>query len=675
MITSVFRALVNRVPATCSSNSRGPRARRANHSCARQRSQLRVESLESRRVLSTNALVAAHLDKISTQEDGAEVRAELIDAIWLQEGELPTRAPSNVTTNLPSSVPGLPNLRRMDRLFVRMDSGFGAQVDHFIPAQRQNRLMLVHQGHANGGGHGIDLAIRRFVAEGFDVLAFDMPGFSGTTAPSWFRNHDSFASFESPQRNPVKYFVEPIAVALEHVDADSFVDVGMTGVSGGGWTTTLYAAIDPRIQYSFPVAGSLPRFLRVENDRGDWEQHDAGGIYDAVANYLQLYTLGSMDDGRVQVQILNHGDPCCFDGASGRHRAYDRALADHVSNLGDGRFRVVVDPNQAHSISTFALNEMLQVMSGVQVEDDGGVAFSRSGTWKQWSKGGHQGDVVFAAAGNGERQASWRFDVHPGTYSVAATWLAHPNRATDAPFVVYDGANVVHSLDVNQQLWPNGRSVGGSSWQEIGTVETTTGNLRVALSNDANGYVIADAIRITQIRKAEPESQPELDLQPISHTVSTPPPEESEPAQLDHSLFPRVGDTQTNWHFDVLPGSHAVYATWTVEMSRSTGAQYGILDGATRIASKVVNQQLAPSDRLFDGQVWHLLDTIEASGSRITVTLQNTNGRGDAVRVVALDERGQSTTKNELPPLAEDEDDQSHRDSQRDDAQGDQRLV
>ena len=45
----------------------------------------------------------------------------------------------------------------------------------------------------------------------------------------------------------------------------------MIGISGGGWTTTVYPAIDTRISESFSVAGSLPLSLRntiEDNGRG-----------------------------------------------------------------------------------------------------------------------------------------------------------------------------------------------------------------------------------------------------------------------------------------------------------------------------------------------------------------------------------------------------------------------
>ena len=47
----------------------------------------------------------------------------------------------------------------------------------------------------------------------------------------------------------------------------------MVSISGG-WTTTVYAAIDPRVTRSYPVAGSLPIPLRVDvRDWGDWESN------------------------------------------------------------------------------------------------------------------------------------------------------------------------------------------------------------------------------------------------------------------------------------------------------------------------------------------------------------------------------------------------------------------
>lgn len=47
----------------------------------------------------------------------------------------------------------------------------------------------------------------------------------------------------------------------------------MVGLSGGGWTTTDYSALDPRITLSLPVAGSLPLDVPIGRSGRDTEQY------------------------------------------------------------------------------------------------------------------------------------------------------------------------------------------------------------------------------------------------------------------------------------------------------------------------------------------------------------------------------------------------------------------
>jgi hypothetical protein len=140
----------------------------------------------------------------------------------------------------------------------------------------------------------------------------------------------------------------------------------MTGVSGGGWTNTIYAALDPRITRSYPVAGSLPLHLREDRKRsntahraadwGDYEQ-SIPELY-AIANYLELYILSSMGEHRKQLQILNKYDPCCLAGES--FRTYENVVNERVRSLGAGSFAVYLDTqNREHSISSNALVTML----------------------------------------------------------------------------------------------------------------------------------------------------------------------------------------------------------------------------------------------------------------------------------------------------------------------------
>ena len=68
-----------------------------------------------------------------------------------------------------------------------------------------------------------------------------------------------------------------------------------------------------------------------------------------------------------------------------------------------------------------------------------GTPDSTEGDWGTVSNKGHEQDFAYALAGSGTKQASWTFDVDPGRYSVAATWRAWSNRASDAPYSISSG--------------------------------------------------------------------------------------------------------------------------------------------------------------------------------------------------------------------------------------------
>ena len=105
-----------------------------------------------------------------------------------------------------------------------------------------------------------------------------------------------------------------------------------------------------------------------------------------------------------------------------------------------------------------------------------------------------------SAKGSGADQATWTFTVTPGRYRVSATWWAHPNRARNAPYTVYDGASALATVPVNQELTPADFTDLGVGWHDIGGTHDVTGTqLRVVLSDAADQYVIADAVRIERV--------------------------------------------------------------------------------------------------------------------------------------------------------------------------------
>ena len=136
----------------------------------------------------------------------------------------------------------------------------------------------------------------------------------------------------------------------------------------------------------------------------------------------------------------------------------------------------------------------------IQVIDDSDPGFTiESGTWGTGNAGVNDTNRNASTFG-GTKVARWTFsDLVPGQYRVAATWTSHASRATDAPFTVFDGSTLVGTIDVNQQLSPDDFLDAGIDWEELITVNVTGDTLVVKLSNAANGYVTADAIRIERI--------------------------------------------------------------------------------------------------------------------------------------------------------------------------------
>ena len=195
------------------------------------------------------------------------------------------------------------------------------------PHKRSRDLCLVHQGHAGiaPGTRPVALEFSQWVHRelGCDMLYMWMPLYGPNEQHGYPPHHSFFAQWQAagdPLRT-LRYFLEPPALAVNWALARGYDDVHMTGLSGGGWTTTVYAAIDPRIRVSLPLAGSLPWYLFPDHQVGDYEQRlqpNESVWYLTKANFTELYVLAALEPARVAVQVLHEDDPCCFHGR-GRH--------------------------------------------------------------------------------------------------------------------------------------------------------------------------------------------------------------------------------------------------------------------------------------------------------------------------------------------------------------------
>ena len=182
--------------------------------------------------------------------------------------------------------------------------------------------------------------------------------------------------------------------------------------------------------------------------------------------------------------------------ASGAETAFTVQLNAAALGTSSGQISFSNDDADENSFN-FAISG---TVGSAKIIDDGDPGFSMVGFWSSFFGEGFQENVHYTSAGNGTLQALWTFAVSHGQYRVAATWSTHANRATNAPFTVFNGGSPFPTVIVNQELAPNDLSDAGANWQYLGGVLDITGStVVVRITDSANEYVIADAIRLERI--------------------------------------------------------------------------------------------------------------------------------------------------------------------------------
>ena len=406
----------------------------------------------------------------------------------------------------------------------------------------------------------------------------------------------------------------------------------------------------------------------------------------------------------------------------------------------------------------FVISGTVVIPPAVQLLDNGDAGFATSGEWRQWSGQGFAGDIHESMAGTGADVATWTFHALPaGKYRVAATWSTYSNRATNAPYSVWDSDTARGTVRVNQQVAADDFSDQSASWENLGGPFTiNTGTLMVTLTDDADGRVNADAIRIERLVNESdiavsvdgnliPDGTGSVDFgqtdkgTPVvkTFTVSN---EGAEPLLLDvpitvpagftvlssfadttlaagesttfvvqltgqdvgsargqlsfttndpdespfdfavsgevnqpaapvqivdngdagfttvgawrrwsgqgfendiHEGQPGDGTGVARWTFaDLSAGMYRVAVTWSAYSNRATDAPFSVWDGATRLASKRINQQIAADDFVDADTSWERIgDIFQVDSGTLVVQLANdADGKlnADAIRVEPL---------------------------------------
>jgi len=272
-------------------------------------------------------------NRIRSLTDIKNLRKETVTSIFGQP-ELPNRQPDYISVVPNSKFKKHADVKTVQRLYIEMDdiTSIAYLLYPKIPKSDPS-LIVYHTGHGQRFLYDSSTKsiIDAFISGGHHILLLDMPKIK----------HELFETME----RPLRYFLEPVAVALNYAtNIQNFDDVIMVGLSGGGWTTVVYSALDLRIKLSIPVAGTYPFYLReiLSNSQGDYEQSLPG----IDVNYLELYVM-SAHEGRMQAQIFHSKDNCCFSGMGSN--TYNSYISNIAAEMG-GKFSTLILDQRRHEI-------------------------------------------------------------------------------------------------------------------------------------------------------------------------------------------------------------------------------------------------------------------------------------------------------------------------------------
>jgi len=312
------------------------------------------------------------LIRIKNSDDIIQKRNKLIDYLWLGQGFPHDKMPKVEDNIKDSDFSDLKNLKQINSITTEMEYGMNSISYLFLPEKSNNKLVIFHQGHEGQSFAQDKRIIQFFLEKNYSVLIFAMVTYGMNNEPVIdlpefgklrLNSHNHFKFIESSTFHPMKYFIEPVVVALNYVDLKfDFDSYYMIGLSGGGWTTVVYSAIDPRITQSYSIAGSFPIWLRADSRNfGDYEQN-LPEFY-RIANYEELYVMSSYGENRHLVQFFNKFDPCCFSGDLYEQFPYENTIKEKLNDLQKGRFDVYVDDTiHEHRISDITLTKIADMM-------------------------------------------------------------------------------------------------------------------------------------------------------------------------------------------------------------------------------------------------------------------------------------------------------------------------
>lgn len=344
--------------------------------------------------------------RFKTIQEAEKRRDKLIQYIW--KDQLPTEIKPVVINDVTTAALDYrlkylnkKLVKNIDRLEIEV-LGLTSKAYSIAPvnAMETPALVLLQAGHGPLEEFHLKKKYRSsiefFLEKGYNVIMLNMPmvgwnddstavlsnGKKITISFDWDQLHNSIIKLPEHDLSMTegagfRPFLEPVVACINYWNqqCDVSQDITMIGLSGGGWTTHMLAAIDTRIKTSFPVAGSFPLYLRNGKENkahlGDLEQYfeplynediAADGTGGGIATWLEIYALGGMGEGRKQIMITSKYDDCCFFGEPEKTvNTFKEIVKEKVIELGKGAWKHELDTtHREHTISPWMLENVVK---------------------------------------------------------------------------------------------------------------------------------------------------------------------------------------------------------------------------------------------------------------------------------------------------------------------------
>lgn len=242
-----------------------------------------------------------------TLANAISTREAIIDLIFA-EGTLPENAvPSTVQAVVSGSIHGIlisliigyASITRL--IFNRAGTNVRNRVYRIVNTSPNGSICLYCLGHSPINDI---LALNNLLANGYDILfctmatSGDVEDLTDNTAVTTWTpinggNHNEMSTLGVAG---LSYHLYDKIEAINYIKANfSYAHIYMTGISGGGWMSLWIAALDERIEKSFPIRGWKPRIYKCNPNPtlSDFEQGGSNGtitgsgqpVYDFYTTY------------------------------------------------------------------------------------------------------------------------------------------------------------------------------------------------------------------------------------------------------------------------------------------------------------------------------------------------------------------------------------------------------